>query len=180
MLHQRDAVGLVTHDTRIRQIIPPKASSKHLLQLLNVLEQTKPGGETGWPRSGTSWPGTRSAGGAWSSSSPTASTSAGLLLALQHFRHRRHEVLLFHVLAPEEIEFPFRKWTQFRNLEVAGHQMLVDPQRLRQGIPRELRGVLQASCATRRRHGRRLPSAAHRRAGGPRLGVYLSARQTSR
>jgi hypothetical protein len=54
-----------------------------------------------------------------------------LLRALQHFRHRRHEVLLFHILAPEEIEFPFKKWTQFRNLEIAGHKLLVDPNRLR-------------------------------------------------
>jgi hypothetical protein len=35
------------------------------------------------------------------------------------------------VIAPEEMEFPFKKWTQFRNLEVAGHKMLVDPKRLR-------------------------------------------------
>src|SRR5207248_9937481 len=46
MLHQRDAVGLVTHDTHLRQIIKPKAHSKHLLHLLNTLEQTQPGGET--------------------------------------------------------------------------------------------------------------------------------------
>jgi hypothetical protein len=48
-----------------------------------------------------------------------------------HFRHQRHEVLLFHILAPEEIEFPFKKWTQFRNLEVRADKLLVDPQRLR-------------------------------------------------
>src|SRR5881227_1175049 len=42
MLHQLDAVGLVTHDTRVRQLIQPRASSKHLLQLIHLLEQTKP------------------------------------------------------------------------------------------------------------------------------------------
>jgi hypothetical protein len=39
--------------------------------------------------------------------------------------------MLFHLLAPEEMEFPFKKWTQFRNLEAANHKLLVDPQRLR-------------------------------------------------
>src|SRR2546425_5314725 len=39
MLHQRDAVGLVIHDTRIRQMIPTKASSKHLLRIIRTLEQ---------------------------------------------------------------------------------------------------------------------------------------------
>jgi hypothetical protein len=51
--------------------------------------------------------------------------------ALQHFSHRRHEVLLFHILAPEELDFPFKKWTQFRNLETSGHRLMVDPQQLR-------------------------------------------------
>src|SRR5438105_15504994 len=40
MLHQLDAVGLVTLDTRIRQVLPPRASAKHLLRILRVLEQT--------------------------------------------------------------------------------------------------------------------------------------------
>ena len=40
-------------------------------------------------------------------------------------------MLLFHILAPEEIDFPFKKWTQFRDLEISGNKMLVDPQRLR-------------------------------------------------
>src|SRR5438094_597888 len=55
-----------------------------------------------------------------------------LLLALRHFRHRKHEVLLFHVLAPEEIDFPFSKLTQFHSLESEPHKLLVDPARLRQ------------------------------------------------
>src|SRR4051812_20093201 len=46
MLHQLDAVGLVTHDPRVRQITPPRANAKHLLRVLRALEQTRPGGET--------------------------------------------------------------------------------------------------------------------------------------
>src|SRR5271166_3307811 len=34
MLHQRDAVGLTLHDTRIQRLLKPKASSKHLLQVI--------------------------------------------------------------------------------------------------------------------------------------------------
>ena len=50
-----------------------------------------------------------------------------LMKALQHLRHRKHEVLLLHVLAPEEIEFPFKRLTQFRNLESREQKLLVDP-----------------------------------------------------
>jgi uncharacterized protein (DUF58 family) len=131
MLHQLDAVGLVTHDTRLRQRIPPKANAKHLLHLLHTLEQTRPGGET-------------SMAPLWHELAPQFKRRGMLIIlsdcfeqigplmhALRHFRHYRHEVLLFHILAPEEIEFPFKKWTQFRNLEVRADKLLVDPQRLR-------------------------------------------------
>src|SRR5438094_8788440 len=46
MLHQLDAVVLATHDTRIRQLLAPRANAKHLLHLLHALEQTRPEGET--------------------------------------------------------------------------------------------------------------------------------------
>ena len=39
------------------------------------------------------------------------------MAGLKHFRHRRHEVIVFHVLDPAELEFPFRETTLFRGLE---------------------------------------------------------------
>src|SRR5205085_8696233 len=131
MLHQRDAVGLALHDTRVRAIIPPKANSKHLLQILRVLQEQKAEGETSMAPLWHTMAEQITRRGLVIILSDCFDKLPELIRAIQHFRHRRHEVLLFHVLAPEEIEFPFRKWTQFRNLEVAGHRLLVDPQRLR-------------------------------------------------
>ena len=37
-----------------------------------------------------------------------------MLAGLKHFRHRRHEVMLFHVLDPAELDFPFRQMTLFK------------------------------------------------------------------
>jgi uncharacterized protein (DUF58 family) len=51
--------------------------------------------------------------------------------AIEQLRHERHEVILMQVLAPEELEFPFTRPTQFRNLELGSHRILVDPYRLR-------------------------------------------------
>src|SRR5437588_100020 len=47
MLHQRDAVGLALHDTQLRHYLKPRASSKHLLRVIQALEEAQPGGETG-------------------------------------------------------------------------------------------------------------------------------------
>jgi hypothetical protein len=99
---------------------------------------------------------------------------------LQHLRHRKHEVLLFHILAPEEIEFPFTKWTQFRNLELSGDRRLVDPQRLRKEYLANFeryRSELREAC------GRTAVDYHLLRTDEPverALGVYLSRRQRQR
>ena len=42
-----------------------------------------------------------------------------LIEAMHHLRHKRHEVILLQVMSNDELEFPFRKWSQFENLELA-------------------------------------------------------------
>jgi uncharacterized protein (DUF58 family) len=133
MLHQLDAVGLVTHDTKLRTLIPPKASAKHLLRILHALEATKPGGETSLAPLWHDLAGHHlKRRGLVVVLSDCFDDIDKLLLALRRFRHHKHEILLFHILAPEEMEFPYGRMTQFRNLEVDGHKLLVDPKRLRQ------------------------------------------------
>lgn len=131
MLHQRDAVGLVTHDHAIRCQLPPRSTSKQLMQVLNTLEKTAPGGETHlapiWDRLAARLRGR----GMVVIFSDCFDQVSHLTHALRHLRHRRHEVLLFHLLAPEEIEFPFTRRTQFRHLEPAHQERLVDPSAVR-------------------------------------------------
>ena len=40
-----------------------------------------------------------------------------IITGLKHFRHRRHEVIVFHILDPAELDFPFRDTTLFKGLE---------------------------------------------------------------
>ena len=132
MLAQLDAVGLITHDTHIRQVVPPRASSKHLLGLLRALESAAPGGETAlapvWHRLAVHHLKRR---GMVILLSDCLDNPAHLTRALQHLRHRGHEVLLFHILAPEEIEFPFDRPTRFRDMERIGDEIRVDARRRR-------------------------------------------------
>jgi uncharacterized protein (DUF58 family) len=50
--------------------------------------------------------------------------------ALRHFRHRRHEVVIFHVLHDDELNFNFQDNTLFRGLEV-DVELLAEPRALR-------------------------------------------------
>jgi hypothetical protein len=47
--------------------------------------------------------------------------------SLKLLRARRHEVILFHVLAPEELSFAFQQWTRFECLEKNGEVLELDP-----------------------------------------------------
>jgi uncharacterized protein (DUF58 family) len=178
MLHQRDAVGLVIHDTRIRQRIAPHANAKHLLHLLQTLERTEPGGETSLAPLWHELAGQLPRRGLIVILSDCFDHIRLLTRALRHLRHRRHEVLLFHILAPEEMEFPFKKWTQFRNLEARAHKLLVDPQQLRKDYLRNF----QSFCKDLRHQAGQMQIDYHlMRTDEPverALGVYLTKRQS--
>jgi hypothetical protein len=72
-----------------------------------------------------------------------------LLNGLAQFRHAKHEVIIFQIWDRDELDFPFRQWTQFQSLEAAAHRRLVDPAHLRRAYLENLarfREQLTAGC----------------------------------
>ena len=51
---------------------------------------------------------------------------ADVLSGLQHFRHRNHEVIVFHILDPDEIDFPYNDASTFVDME-SGAQLTTEP-----------------------------------------------------
>lgn len=131
LLSQRDAVGLMTFDTEVRDFTEPSTATHSFERIAALLESRQPGGET-------------SLGEVLAAIVPKLKRRSlvfvvsdlfdkleNLLTALKELRHSRHEVVLLQVVAPEEEEFPFARPTMFRNLERLAHRLLVDPHRLR-------------------------------------------------
>jgi uncharacterized protein (DUF58 family) len=147
MLHQRDAVGLAIHDHQLRAMLPPKSHPKHLPRILQMLEATRPGGETSlaplWHRIATQI----RRRGLIVILSDCFDQLTSLRHALRHLSHRRHEILLFQIVAPEECDFPFAGKTQFRNLEHARQVQLIDAPSVRA----EYRKNFDAFCADLRK-----------------------------
>jgi uncharacterized protein (DUF58 family) len=56
---------------------------------------------------------------------------------LRHLRYKKHEVIAFQVLDPQEVEFPFEETTLFKGLEEAG-ELLTEPRALREGYIEQL------------------------------------------
>ena len=108
MTRQQDAVGLTTFDREVRLDMPARSSPRHFHEMMQRLEAIAPGGETDVAE-------TLHGGQPLQTPLPDCADQRPLRRAggghpaLHHFRHRRHEVILFHVLDKAEIEFPFRE-----------------------------------------------------------------------
>ncbi len=61
---------------------------------------------------------------------------------LRHLRYRKHEVMAFQILDPQEIDFPFDDVTLFKGMEEAG-ELLTEPRALRQGYMEQLEQFTQ-------------------------------------
>lgn len=149
MIHQQDAVGLVTFDTKIRRYIPPRSRSSHLRSILEELDGTAPGDETSLPPIFHDIAERIHRRGLVIIISDLFDDPEEMLKALHHFRYRKHEVIVLHVMAEEEFSFPFDRWSLFRDLEVAGHRVQLDPRSIRAAYLDEIQkfiGSIERGC----------------------------------
>jgi uncharacterized protein (DUF58 family) len=68
---------------------------------------------------------------------------AAILKGLQHLSHRRHDVIVFHVLDEYEVKFPFERMTLFEGMEEMP-KVIVDPRPIRKAYLAELEAFLAA------------------------------------
>lgn len=130
MLRQQDLVGLLTFDEGIRRYIPPRCSPAHLRAIMEELENTTTGEKTDTAKVFHDFAERIKRRGLIVIISDMFDDTGDMLKALQHFRHRRHEVVVFHLLDPQELDFPFEGVTMFDDLEGSG-RVTVDPKSVR-------------------------------------------------
>lgn len=148
VLHQQDAVGLVTFDDQIHTFLRPSSSPAQLKQIVQTLEAAKPAAKT------SLGPILHELARRWTKRaiviifSDAFDDLNALLEGLKHLRHQRHDVALIQVLDMAEVDFPFQGPMQFNGLE----QMLpiqVDPVAIRTAYLDELsafRNKLELGC----------------------------------
>jgi len=131
LINQQDAVGLVTFDTGIRRYIPARSRVSHLRIILEELHKTEPGKETRLSPIFHDIAERAHRRGLIIVISDLFDDPEAILNALHHFRYRKHEVLLLHLMAEEELTFPFTQFTDFRGLETSGQRVQLDPRAVR-------------------------------------------------
>ncbi len=131
MLQQRDAVGLVTFDSRVRRYIPPRAKAAHLRGIFEELDRTQPGADTNLSSIFHDLAERFRKRGLIIILSDLFDDPERLASALQHFRHKKHEVIVLHILDEDELTFPFQQLTQFEDMEAADARLMIEPRQLR-------------------------------------------------
>ena len=121
MLGQQDAVGLVLFAEKIERYVPPRSVKSHLNQLLLHLGQARPHSQdTQVGRCLTTVAETIKRRGlvmVFSDLLDDPEHPERVLAGLKAFRYGRHEVVVFHVLDPDERRFPFHEPVEIEDLE---------------------------------------------------------------
>lgn len=132
MIRQSDAVGLGIFDGQLRKHLPPGGTHAHLKSLMDVLEQETEAGTPAVQKETHIAAVLRDLGakltrrGLLVLVSDLYDDEAEIVRALQEYRFRRHEVIVFHVLSPAELSLPGGEATRFEGLE-AGDCMTSPP-----------------------------------------------------
>jgi len=132
LLRQQDAVGCVAFDEVPRTTVPLRSKRNHLQSVLAALEVSEPKDKTdlskilrhvaeSYPRRGMVL-----------IISDLFADRAGFFKGLRLLKQRGHDVLVFHLLDDDELDFSFQGPTRFEGLEL-GERLNCNPRALRAG-----------------------------------------------
>jgi len=152
MTRQQDQVGLTTFDRGIQLDMPARSSPRHFNDMMRRLEQITPGQETDLSETLHRMANRFKHRCLIVLISDLYDEPEDVIRALHHFRHRRHEVIVFHVLDKAEIDFPFRDLIAFHDMET-NERIQVDPAYVRDAYTEQIEAFLEGyrrACAETR------------------------------
>ncbi|MFQ5677289.1 MAG: DUF58 domain-containing protein, partial [bacterium] len=130
IMKQRDSVGLVTFDEKIRRYLPPRSVSTYLNQILTELDNTKSSAKTNISTALHLMADRIKRRGLIILFSDLLDDPQKVSSGLRHFRHKKHEVIVFQTLDPLELSFEFTQDAVFKDLE-SGEEINTQPWHIR-------------------------------------------------
>jgi uncharacterized protein (DUF58 family) len=151
MARQQDVVGMIAFDSEARFHLAPASSPAHLDRIFKHLEDLKPGKLTAIAPTFHELAGTLAKRGLVVIISDLYDDQSEVLKALQHFVYKKHQIILFHVLDPAELDLPFKKVVSLVDLET-DERMQVDPRFVKESYKAEMEafvGRYRKECSDR-------------------------------
>jgi uncharacterized protein (DUF58 family) len=142
LLHQRDAIGAAVLHESSTVFVPPRQNASHLQSILFALQSAQPSQNLNLAAQIRSCAPRMRRRGLFVLFSDCFGDLVELTRSLKFLRARGHDVLVFQILAPEEIQFDFRHWSSFQSLEDSGMRLNLDPASIRDEYLRRMRAFL--------------------------------------
>ena len=142
MNRQRDAVALTAFDDSIVTMLPPSARPGHLRSLLVTLDRLRLGHRTDVSKPLHALADGIGKRGMVILISDLLDEPDRVVDGLRHFRFKGTDVIVFHVMDPDELTFPFERASKFRDMEV-GDELMAVPSVVRSSYLAELGRVLE-------------------------------------
>jgi uncharacterized protein (DUF58 family) len=152
MHRQRDAVGLLTFDDRIRELLPSSARPGHLKAVLMTLERLQLGTRTDIAKPLGDLVQAIRKRGLVVLISDLLDDPDRIIDGLKHFRYRGTDVVVFQVLDPHELQFPFDRAARFRDME-SEQEVVAVPAAVREGYKARLDGMIAHFRTVLGQHG---------------------------
>jgi len=138
MVRQQDSVGLTTFDTEMRLDMPARSSPRHFNEMMRQLEALQPGGETDIAATLHRLANRFKRRCLIVLMSDLYDDPEEVMRGLHHFRHRRHEVIVFHIFDKAELDFSFKDTIAFHDLET-DERIQIDPAYVRDAYLEQIR-----------------------------------------
>ena len=100
--HQRDAAGLIVFDDEIRNYVPPSTRQGQLSRVLHALDQARPASRTDFAKPFIHFQQFLRRRGIIAVASDFYEDAASVIQTVAPLRFRGNDVILFHILDPEE------------------------------------------------------------------------------
>ncbi|MFP4458053.1 MAG: DUF58 domain-containing protein [Candidatus Zixiibacteriota bacterium] len=142
LINQKDAAGLMTFDTKIRRVLRPSSTRIGLFTMLKELSNAEAGGETVFSDIFYNLASRLKKRGLVVLISDLMDEPDDVIRSIKLFRHRNHEVIVFHVLDKDEIDFDFKKEAIFEDLE-SGDDLPIMPWALKSDYIKSINNYLK-------------------------------------
>lgn len=152
LLRQRDATGLVTFDEQVRQVLPPRVKAGQWTRIVRGLVDTPDGAGTAAHAALQRLTALLARRGMVILLSDLLFDRELALAALRYLRHRGHQVIVFHIMDPAEVELEGPPEVRFRDPE-SSVSVVVRPRELARAYADTVRREIAAWRTACRRHG---------------------------
>ena len=142
VIKQQDSAGMAIFDERIRSYLPPRSTVNHLRNMLDVLVDIKPDQQTDTGIALHGMAEMLKRRGLIVIISDLMDEPDNVIKGLAHFRQKRHDVIVFHVLDDWELNFPFEKVGEFVDMETE-EKIRVAPKEIKEEYNKEINHFLE-------------------------------------